>query len=291
MLIILLLSLIIFIIIKTFKVYDFLNSEKILKCKNDYIRSMKSIVLFGAGNVALHLCKAINNSKNFQVIQVYSKTKKTLDNFNLNIDKTNDLGTIKQASVYIIAISDDSIIEFSKKIPFKNRLVVHTSGSVGMAKLSGNNRRGVFYPLQTFTSNAKINFLEIPMCIEADNQEDLNVLEKLGRSISNNVQVVTSTQREHIHLSAVIVNNFVNHLYHMGHDLLHHQSLTFDILKPLIIETASKIKTLRPFETQTGPARRNDLKTIEKQLHLLKDSPYQEIYKNITNSILEKYKN
>ena len=132
MLIILLLSLIIFIIIKTFKVYDFLNSEKILKCKNDYIRSMKSIVLFGAGNVALHLCKAINNSKNFQVIQVYSKTKKTLDNFNLNIDKTNDLGTIKQASVYIIAISDDSIIEFSKKIPFKNRLVVHTSGSVGM---------------------------------------------------------------------------------------------------------------------------------------------------------------
>jgi predicted short-subunit dehydrogenase-like oxidoreductase (DUF2520 family) len=160
-----------------------------------------------------------------------------------------------------------------------------------MSKLSGNNRRGVFYPLQTFTSNAKINFLEIPMCIEADNQEDLNVLEKLGRSISNNVQVVTSTQREHIHLSAVIVNNFVNHLYHMGHDLLHHQSLTFDILKPLIIETASKIKTLRPFETQTGPARRNDLKTIEKQLHLLKDSPYQEIYKNITNSILEKYKN
>ena len=122
MLIILLLSLIIFIIIKTFKVYDFLNSEKILKCKNDYIRSMKSIVLFGAGNVALHLCKAINNSKNFQVIQVYSKTKKTLDNFNLNIDKTNDLGTIKQASVYIIAISDDSIIEFSKKIPFKNKL-------------------------------------------------------------------------------------------------------------------------------------------------------------------------
>ena len=252
---------------------------------------MISIVLFGAGNVALHLCKAINNSKKFQVIQVYSKTKKTLDNFNLNINKTNDLGTIKQASLYIIAISDDSIIEFSKKIPFKNSLVVHTSGSVGMEKLSSNNRRGVFYPLQTFTSNAKINFSEIPMCIEADNQEDLKVLEKLGRSISTNVQVVTSTQREHIHLSAVIVNNFVNHLYHMGQDLLHHQSLTFDILKPLIIETASKIKTLRPFETQTGPARRNDLKTIEKQLHLLKDSPYQEIYKNITNSILEKYKN
>ena len=97
-----------------------------------------------------------------------------------------------------------------------------------MAKLSENNRKGVFYPLQTFTSNAKINFSEIPMCIEADNQEDLICIgQELGRSISNNVQVVTSTQREHIHLSAVIVNNFVNHLYHMGQDLLHASIFNF----------------------------------------------------------------
>jgi len=104
------------------------------------------------------------------------------------------------------------------------------------------------------------------------------------------VQIVTSTQREHIHLSAVIVNNFVNHLYRIGQDLLMNQSLTFDILKPLIFETATKIKNTSPQNAQTGPAKRNDLKTIEKQLYLLKDSPYLEIYKKITNSILEKHK-
>ena len=84
-----------------------------------------------------------------------------------------------------------------------------------MAKLSENNRKGVFYPLQTFTSNAKVNFSEIPICIETYHQEDLILLQELGKSISNNVQIVTSTQREHIHLSAVIVNNFVNHLYQL----------------------------------------------------------------------------
>ena len=138
---------------------------------------MKSVVLFGAGNVATHLCKAIHNSKNFEVIQVYSKTKQTLDNFDLNIDKTNDLNTIKKASIYIIAIPDDVIIDFSNKIPFKNRLVVHTSGSVRMAKLSENNRKGVFYPLQTFTSNAKVNFSEIPICIETYHHKDLMLLQ------------------------------------------------------------------------------------------------------------------
>jgi len=207
---------------------------------------MKSVVLFGAGNVATHLCKAIHNSNSFEVIQVYSKTKQTLDNFDFNIDKTNDLNTIKKASIYIIAIPDDAIIDFSKKIPFKNRLVVHTSGSVRMEKLSENNRKGVFYPLQTFTSNAKVNFSEIPICIETYHQEDLILLQELGKSISNNVQIVTSTQREHIHLSAVIVNNFVNHLYLIGQDLLVNQSLTFDILKPLIFETATKIKNISP---------------------------------------------
>lgn len=251
---------------------------------------MKSVVLFGAGNIATHLCKAIHNSNSFEVIQVYSKTKETLDDFDFNIDKTNDLSSIKKASIYIIAIPDDAIIDFSRKIPFKNRLVVHTSGSVRMEKLSENNRKGVFYPLQTFTSNAKVNFSEIPICIETYHQEDLILLQELGKSISNNVQIVTSTQREHIHLSAVIVNNFVNHLYQIGQNLLMNQSLTFDILKPLIFETATKIKNINPHNTQTGPAKRNDLKTIEKQLHLLKDSPYLEIYKKITNSILEKYK-
>jgi len=170
-------------------------------------------------------------------------------------------------------------------------LVVHTSGSVAMEALSEKNRKGVFYPLQSFSKNSEVDFSEIPMCIEAQNESDLGLLNQLGNSISNNVLAVSSEKREKIHLSAVIVNNFVNYLYQVGNDLMQEQSLSFDLLKPLILETANKINTLAPAEAQTGPAKRNDKKTIEKQLHLLKDSPYKDIYQDITNSILKKYNN
>ena len=102
---------------------------------------------------------------------------------------------------------------------------------------------------------------------------------------------VSSEKREKIHLSAVIVNNFVNYLYQVANDLMQEQSLSFDLLKPLIMETANKINHLSPAEAQTGPAKRNDKKTIEKQLNLLKESPYKDIYQDLTNSILKKYNN
>jgi predicted short-subunit dehydrogenase-like oxidoreductase (DUF2520 family) len=252
---------------------------------------MKSIVLLGAGNVAAHLCKAIHNLLDFKVIQVYNRSEKSLTFFPSTLDKTSSLAEIKEADLYIIAVSDDAIVSFSESLLIKNKLVVHTSGSVPMKTLSGKNRKGVFYPLQSFSKNSEVDFSEIPMCIEAQNESDLGLLNQLGNSISNNVLAISSEKREKIHLSAVIVNNFVNYLYQVGNDLMQEQSLSFDLLKPLILETANKINTLSPAEAQTGPAKRNDKKTIEKQLHLLKDSPYKDIYQDITNSILKKYNN
>ena len=231
--------------------------SKLLTFKNYYLRAMKSIVLLGAGNVAAHLCKAIRNS----------------------ID------------LYIIAVADDAIVSFSESLLIKNKLVVHTSGSVSMEALSDKNRKGVFYPLQSFSKNSEVDFSKIPICIEAQNESDLGLLNQLGNSISKNVLAISSEKREKIHLSAVIVNNFVNYLYQVGNDLMQEQSLSFDLLKPLILETANKINTLSPAEAQTGPAKRNDKKTIEKQLHLLEESPYKDIYQDITNSILKKYNN
>jgi predicted short-subunit dehydrogenase-like oxidoreductase (DUF2520 family) len=160
-----------------------------------------------------------------------------------------------------------------------------------MKALSSKNRKGVFYPLQSFSKNSEVDFSKIPICIEADNDVDLDLLKQLGSSISKNVLTVSSEKREKIHLSAVIVNNFVNYLYQVANDLMQEQSLSFDLLKPLILETANKITSLSPAEAQTGPAKRNDKKTIEKQLNLLKESPYKDIYQDLTNSILKKYNN
>ena len=265
--------------------------SKLLTFKNYYLRTMKSIVLVGAGNIAAHLCKAIHKSLDFKVIQVYNRSEKSLAFFPSTLHKTSSLAEIKEADLYIIAVSDDAIVSFSERLLIKDKLVVHTSGSVPMEALSDKNRKGVFYPLQSFSKNSEVYFSEIPICIETQNDTDLVLLKQLGNSISNNVLTVSSEKREKIHLSAVIVNNFVNYLYQVANDLMQEQSLSFDLLKPLILETANKITSLSPAEAQTGPAKRNDKKTIEKQLNLLKESPYKDIYQDLTNSILKKYNN
>ena len=250
---------------------------------------MINIVLLGFGNVGFHLINALNAVSNVSVIQIYNRNKTQLSSELAHIPFTTELSEINNADVYIIAIPDDAIGTFSEMLPFKNNLVVHTSGSVSIDALSENNRKGVFYPLQTFSKNRKVNFKKIPICIEATEASDLKLLKKLGKSLSKKVVEVNSEERSKLHLAAVFVNNFVNHLYAIGHDILKNNNLSFDLLNPLIEETASKIKTLAPSEVQTGPAKRTDEKTIEKHLHLLKDSPNHLLYQQLTESIIKKY--
>jgi len=252
---------------------------------------MIKIVLIGAGNVAFHLWKAFINSDELEVIQLYNRSLENLSLFPEFVSKTTKISEIKDADIYIIAITDDAVSLFSESLPFTNKLVVHTSGGVAIKALSDKNRKGVFYPLQSFSKNRVVNFSEIPICVEASNSTDLKLLKDLGKSISETVVEINSEEREKLHLSAVIVNNFVNYLYQVGSDLLTKESLPFDLLKPLIKETALKIASLSPAEAQTGPAKRNDTKTIKKHLHLLKDSPYRELYEQMTKAIQDKQNN
>ena len=65
-------------------------------------------------------------------------------------------------------------------------------------------------------------------------------------------------------MTAVFVNNFANHLFHIGQSIIEKEQLDFDLLKPLMQETVNKIINNTPFDMQTGPARRDDQKTIKK---------------------------
>jgi predicted short-subunit dehydrogenase-like oxidoreductase (DUF2520 family) len=198
---------------------------------------------------------------------------------------TDDYQKITEADVYIIAVSDDAIAEVAAQLPFNNRLVVHTSGSSDISVLQDNNKKGVFYPLQTFTKGKAIDFAEIPICIEVQHEEDYQLLEKLGHSISQKVVSITSEQRKSLHVAAVFVCNFVNHMYHMGHEICEKNDIPFEVLHPLIQETAHKIMTLSPEEAQTGPAVRHDSKTIEKHLDFIENTEYKTIYQLLTQSI------
>ena len=250
---------------------------------------MTTIVLLGFGNVNFHLINALNSVNEITVIQIYNRNNIVLSSELNHIPFTTDLSEIKDADLYIIAIPDDSIAAFSEILPLKNKLVVHTSGSVSMDALSERNRKGVFYPLQTFSKNREVNFNNIPICVEATEAADLKLLMNLGKSLSEKVVEVNSEERSKLHLAAVFVNNFVNHLYAIGDDILKKNGLPFDLLHPLIVETASKIKTLAPSQAQTGPAKRGDQKTIEKHLHLLKEGPKSDLYQQLTESIMKKH--
>ncbi|MFA5298699.1 MAG: DUF2520 domain-containing protein, partial [Lutibacter sp.] len=176
----------------------------------------------------------------------------------------------------------------SSALNLKNKLVVHTSGSMAMEELKSNSNKGVFYLLQTFSKERKINFSTVPICIEAETEKDLLLLETLAKSISKNCYRIDSNQRKSLHVAAVFVNNFVNHLYQIGHEICAENKVPFEILLPLIKETADKITTLPPFEAQTGPAKRNDTKTIEKHKKMLTKNQ-KKIYTLFTKSICNTY--
>ncbi len=248
---------------------------------------MINTIIIGAGNVATHLYQAIQNAEGVTVSQWYNRNLKPLKAHKNETDITDDISSLKIADVYVIAISDDAISELSEKLPFSDRLVIHTSGSTSLHSLNSKNNRGVFYPLQTFTKDAQIDFSEIPFCIEIEHKSDLEVLRKLAISIGSKHYKVNSDQRAALHLAAIFVNNFVNQLYRIGQEITESKSVEFDILKPLIKETALKLETLSPYLAQTGPAKRNDKKTIKKHLRALKNDSHKAIYELMTKSIIE----
>ncbi|MFZ2284707.1 MAG: Rossmann-like and DUF2520 domain-containing protein [Lutibacter sp.] len=249
---------------------------------------MINIVILGGGNVAWHLTNALLQNSAVNVVQVYNRSLEKINIFKNSTSITNNLSELKDADIYILAVSDNAISELSSALILKNKLVVHTSGSMAMDELKSVSNKGVFYLLQTFSKERKIDFSTVPICIEAETVADLLLLETLATSISKNCYRINSNQRKSLHVAAVFVNNFVNHLYHIGHEICEQNKVPFEILLPLILETANKITTLSPLEAQTGPAKRNDTKTIEKHIAMLTKNQ-QEIYTLLTKSIYNTY--
>lgn len=246
---------------------------------------MKTINIIGAGNVVYHLVNALNNTKKYKIQNVAVRSLAKAQAFIQEQLIVTDISSLKPADITIISVTDDAIKEVSSAITYTNSLVVHTSGSTAMTVLNNKNRRGVFYPLQTFSKEKQINFKEVPLCIEAEVETDLAQLKMLALNLSLNVFEISSSQRKSLHVSAVFVSNFVNHMYHIGHTICKEHQISFDVLKPLIKETANKIYYLEPHKAQTGPAVRFDKDTINAHEAFLQNNTYKEIYKLITKSI------
>jgi len=250
------------------------------------------IVLLGSGNVALQLGQALRQN-GLHIAQVYSRNKDHAAALAAPLKATpvSSISKIeKNADLYILAVKDDAIAVLAKKLHLKDKLVVHTSGSVGMEVLKpASSSTGVLYPLQTLSKSRKVNWRKIPLCIESNSKSGKVLLKKIASRVSDETLWITSEERKLLHLSAVFANNFTNHLYVIAETLLKKKKFPFRLLHPLILETALKATELGPVAAQTGPAIRHDEKTIKKHLKMLaSEKEYRPLYLSLSKSIRKK---
>lgn len=249
------------------------------------------IVLIGSGNVGTHLGKALQQAGH-SIVQVYSRTVVHAEELagQLGAKPITDLADIdRSAEWFILSIKDDALQPLIEQLPVLEGLVTHTAGSVPMAILSRFQHHGVFYPFQTFSKSTDVDFKTIPILVEGNSRQTTNMLLPLAKEISAKAQLASSEQRGQLHIAAVFACNFVNHMYALADDLLKSHQLPFDLLIPLIKETAGKMENISPQLSQTGPASRNDQQIIAKHIKSLEYHPHhQELYQTLTRSILEK---
>lgn len=250
------------------------------------------IVLIGAGNLATHLGKALH-AAGHDMVQVFSRTMQSAETLAslLDAEPLTDMAQVRDdADVYIFSVKDSALEQLiSQLCGGEKKVFLHTAGSMPMSVFRGKTLHyGVLYPMQTFSKQREVDFSIIPCFIEANDEFALKQIEGLAGQISHRVYQLSSEDRKYLHLSAVFACNFANHCYAASQKLLQQHGIPFDVMLPLIDETAAKVHGMTPKEAQTGPAVRYDENVIGKQIQLLENQPYfQKIYDCMSKSIHE----
>lgn len=269
------------------------------------------IVLIGAGNLATHLGKALH-AAGHDMVQVFSRTMQSAETLAslLDAEPLTDIAQVRDdADVYIFSVKDSALVQLvaqfcrhdadglgedgavnalrKAKKGEHERVFLHTAGSMPMSVFKGMAQHyGVLYPMQTFSKQREVDFSIIPCFVEANDEFAQKQIEGLAREISGRVYQLSSEDRKYLHLSAVFACNFANHCYAISQELLEEHGIPFDVMLPLISETAAKVHEMMPKDAQTGPAVRYDENVIGKQSKLLENHPhFKKVYDSMSKSI------
>ena len=248
------------------------------------------VLIIGAGNVATVLGRLIKEA-NHEIVQVISRNKTTAAALANELDcpSTNDFKQIDlSADLYLVAMSDAALNILPEKIQLGDKIVVHTAGAISKDALKDISQQyGVLYPLQSLRKELTEKPTVIPLLVEGNNEVTTQMLVKFAESISQNVSVTTENDRFKLHVAAVVVNNFTNHLYALAAEYCKIGNVPFNLLYPLIETAANRLEHFPPNEIQTGPAIRKDISTLDKHLRLLTAHPkLKSIYLKMTESIM-----
>lgn len=269
------------------------------------------IVLIGAGNLATHLGKALH-AAGHDMLQVFSRTMQSAETLAslLDAEPLTDIAQVRDdADVYIFSVKDSALVQLvaqlcrheadglgedgavnalrKAKKGAHERVFLHTAGSMPLSVFKGMAQHyGVLYPMQTFSKQREVDFSIIPCFVEANDEFAQKQIEGLAREISGRVYQLSSEDRKYLHLSAVFACNFANHCYAISQELLEEHGIPFDVMLPLINETAAKVHEMKPKDAQTGPAVRYDENVIDKQSKLLENHPhFKKVYDSMSKSI------
>ena len=251
------------------------------------------VVVIGSGNVAESLAQAIAESEDLHLVQLFARNEERGRNVAelAHTEWSNSL--LAEADLYLVSVSDNAVADVAKSLQVpENAVVAHTAGCCTLDTLAPHTHRAVFYPFQTFTAGRKVDFRKGYIFLEGATDHALAVIDKVAHALTKNVLPADTARRAVIHLSGVFACNFANAMYANAAEILAKEGLPFDIVAPVIEETAKKaVEVLNPAKTQTGPARRGDTQTLDRHRAMLGDkSRTREIYDKISEDICERTK-
>ena len=251
------------------------------------------VVVVGSGNVAESLAQAIAEAEGMDLVQVFARNeergRKVAELANTEWSNTS----LAEADLYLISVSDNAVEGCAKTLHIpQNAVVAHTAGCCSINSLAPHTHRAVFYPFQTFSVGRKVDLTKGYIFLEGATDHALQTVKEVAHRLTSKVEMADSTRRAIIHLSGVFACNFANAMYANAAEILASAGLPFDIVAPVIEETAEKaVGVLNPAATQTGPARRGDTQTLERHRKMLADKPLtKEIYDKISEDICKRAK-
>jgi predicted short-subunit dehydrogenase-like oxidoreductase (DUF2520 family) len=246
---------------------------------------MNTFSLIGCGKVGTSLARRLVE-KGFQVNYIFNRTPDKAIELSREIGgkPITELEDVsKEEHWIIISVADDRVAEVSQRLQSTHALLTHTSG-VLPSNAIGQSRNGYFYPLQSFSTERSTEWSKVPLFIEANAEEDRKSLREIAALIGGSVHEIDAEQKKHLHLAAVFINNFTNHMLVLAERIAQEKQLDFSIFHALLQETVDKAIAIGPKNAQTGPAIRGDEKTIEQHISLLPEE-LKDIYRFITNDI------
>jgi len=251
------------------------------------------IVLIGSGNVATVLGRKMQDAEH-EIVQVFSPNEKHAAELagRLSCTHTSTWKSIQRdADLYIVAIPDHSLQQIAQHISLQNKLVVHTAGSVSIEVLQKvSTNYGVLYPLQSLRKEIK-EFPIINLLVDGNTGDNQTLIYDFAKTFGESVEIAGDEERLKLHVAAVIVSNFSNHLYALAESYCIAEKINFNLLLPLISETANRLQYGSPGQMQTGPAIRNDIETIQKHIGILNNHPaIKQVFETLTQSIQDFYR-